>query len=111
SSSIWMLVDPPEGNFNVVATSTVAASTVVGAMTFTGVDQSTPLGSPVWTGNSAFYAGGDVVTLNVPSSPGDLIFDLFTRAATDAYAAGAGQTIHWNQTVSTNHRGNGSTKS
>ncbi len=42
-ASIWYLVNPPSGTANVVVTSTALKGAVIGVISFTGVDQTTPV--------------------------------------------------------------------
>lgn len=103
---IYKLVAPDTGTHDVVVSfSTVPdLGCVVGVVTFTGVDPTTPLGTFV-------SATGDnnAPTVNVSSATGELVFDtLWSYYATTA-TAGAGQTQQWNTTSSTG-RGSGSTE-
>ena len=69
---IWGLVAPSTGAGNVVITFSAALQegAVAGVTTFTGVNQSTPLGSFV----SAIGSDSSPATVNVPSAAGELVF-------------------------------------
>jgi hypothetical protein len=69
---IWRLINPASGTANVVVNLSGSTDGVsVGATTFTGVDQTTPLGtfaSAIGTNNSP--------TVNVTSAAGELVYDV-----------------------------------
>jgi hypothetical protein len=91
---IWSLVAPNTGTNNLVVTLSGANGDgfVVGAMTFTGVDQDTPLGT--FSSASGHSAGGSTV---VSSAAGELVFSTLNiqTTANDDLIPGAGQTEHW----------------
>jgi hypothetical protein len=89
---IYGLVDPAPGTHDLVVNFSTAPSNggVVGVMTFTGVDQNTPLGSFA----SASGPSG-TASVDVPSSPGELVFDSINYGEGSA-TVGAGQTEQWN---------------
>ncbi|MFQ5566191.1 MAG: DUF4347 domain-containing protein, partial [Paracoccaceae bacterium] len=76
---------------------------VIGVMTFTGVDQTTPLGA--FASDSGFSASASTT---VSSAPGELVFGVVgVDDGTDydlTTGAGAGQTVHWDLAIS---EGNG----
>jgi len=103
---IWKLVAPSTGPGNVVVTFSAPLNLegVAGAMTFIGVDQSSPLG------NFASAIGNDTTpaTVEVESAAGELVFGVvaceYRNVTTDP-----SQTEYWNITVD-NTRGAGSTE-
>lgn len=72
---IWMLVDPPTGTHNVVITfsADLKRYAVGGVITFTGVDQTDPLGT--FAGNNATSSSASVT---VPSAIGELVLGVFS---------------------------------
>ncbi len=93
---IWSLVAPDTGTHNVVITFSAALNqeAVAGVMTFTGVDQSTPLGS--------FYSAQDddtaTASLNITSTEGEFVYGVIA-AEYDALTAGSGMDEQWNMSV------------
>ncbi|MEW6129149.1 MAG: C25 family cysteine peptidase [Acidobacteriota bacterium] len=71
---IWALVNPPTGSQTITATLSSAAKFVVGAVLFTGVDQTNPTTGFVSTSGHA-----TPISLTVPSSTGDLVVDVYGR--------------------------------
>ncbi|HEX7655194.1 MAG TPA: hypothetical protein VF607_16920, partial [Verrucomicrobiae bacterium] len=75
-SEIWSLVNPPSGSNNVVVTLTNGATRplVVGVMTLTGVNQTTPLGAfaAVQCGNSTSPTDSPIVTNS--TAAGEMVF-------------------------------------
>jgi phosphodiesterase/alkaline phosphatase D-like protein len=90
--AIYYLTNPASGTANVVVTFSGAVNAVVGAASFTGVDQTTPLGTAA-TANGG-QNGTTTATVNVTTEVGDLVFD--TVAAGRTPTVGAGQTALWN---------------
>jgi len=72
---IWKLVDPPTGTHNVVITfsADLKRYAVGGVITFTGVDQTDPLGT--FAGNNATSSSASVT---VPSAIGELVLGVFS---------------------------------
>ena len=80
---------------------------VLGVVSFTGVDQTTPLGSFV----SDFQQDGPTpVTLTVPSAAGELVFDTLACEDCGPLTVGGNQTEHWNDQDSNFSFGAGSTE-
>jgi len=106
---IYSLINPPSGTHTVYVdySSSPDWGSVVGVMTFTGVDQTNPLGS---------FAGatGDSSTpsVNVSSAAGELVFDTFMEDWGPRTAwVGGGQTQRWNNNDGGNDwAGGGSTE-
>lgn len=96
---LWQLVAPAIGTNNVEVTLSDPPdrSQAVGAMSFTGVDQSTPLGTPVSGGGT----GSDNLTsLIVASAVADLVIDGVAEQPDGAFGTltvGAGQTERYKE--------------
>ena len=89
---IYSMVDPPSGTYNVVVNfnTSVTRGAVVGVSTFSGINISTPLGTPASTTGSS----GNV-SLNIPSSEGEYVFSTVTkRNASSGFTTS--QTQFWN---------------
>ena len=91
---IWALLAPDVGTFNVdIAFSSPTDGNTAGVMTFTGVDQSTPLGAFA----SGFGYGESTASATVSSAADELVFGVVSiddpnfRVLTE----GAGQTERW----------------
>ena len=91
---IWALLAPDVGTFNVdIAFSSPTDGNTAGVMTFTGVDQSTPLGAFA----SDFGYGESTASATVSSAADELVFGVVSiddpnfRVLTE----GAGQTERW----------------
>jgi hypothetical protein len=105
---IWKLVNPSTGTDQQVlvtlsATPTKAAG--AGAVSFTGVDQSTPLGTFA-------SAGGDKsspAAVDVTSASGEMVFGV-ACSEYGALSGFSGGTEHWNQNFGTDTYGAGGTK-
>ncbi len=95
---IWSLVNPPSGSNTVSVTFNDAfddpvneEGANVGAVSFTGVHQGTPLGTFV----SAAASGVTPMTVNVSSAVGELVFDTVARKGA-AVTVDPSQTEQWN---------------
>jgi hypothetical protein len=110
---MWYLIAPSTGTNNVVVTLSGGATArfVVGAVSFTNVDQTSPLGTFQSANNSTATA-----SVTVTSAPGELVVGaLAKRISTEGATVGAGQTEYWNRvtsnaTATNNEWGAGSTK-
>jgi hypothetical protein len=91
---IWQLVAPDTGTNNVVITFSdrLTYGAVAGVMTFTGVDQITPLGTFVGASDSS--AGP--ATVDVSSATNELVFDTVSCETCTSLTVGGGQTQRWN---------------
>jgi hypothetical protein len=110
-AEIWQLVNPATGTNTVTVTLSGNSKFVGGAATFTGVHQTTPLGTfASATGNST------TPSVNVTSAEGEAVVDtLAQRNSATTAAADSSQTERWNAVTSggtnaTNVRGAGSTE-
>jgi len=95
---IWSLVAPETGTHDVVVTfdKDLVSSGSAGVLTFTNVDQATPVGPFA----NAKGIGAGPVTVDVPSGQGELVFAV-GGSEDGALTVGAGQTEHWNLTSGT----------
>ena len=97
---MWYLLNPPTGNLstvvsvNIPSTKTVGVS--AGATTFTGVDQTVPLGTFV----SADGAAGTASQLDVPSVVNGMILDTLAIGGNRTATPAGPQVSQWNQTSS-----------
>ncbi len=108
--AIYKLVNPPSGNNTVTVnfSSDPTKGAVVNVSTFTGVDQTNPLGlfaSNEYTSNT----NGTNPNVNVSSTNGDLVFDISTTRNATASPT-PGQTQKWNMLGGTEVYSAGSTK-
>ena len=104
-SEIWMLVNPPSGTTNLLVklSSATTMYLTAGIMTFSNVNQTTPVGNMAKaTGHSTTQR------VTVASDTNSLVFAVLAGAAT-TYTAGSGQTARWNASPGT-VQGCGSTK-
>jgi hypothetical protein len=111
-AEIWQLVNPATGANTVTVTLSAGSKFVGGAVTFTGVHQTTPFGTFV-------PATGTSITpsVNVTSAAAEAVIDtLAQRNSATTAAADSSQTGRWNDVTSgaggtaTNVRGAGSTE-
>jgi len=93
----WSLLAPATGTANVVVTFNLPAFTTegvaAGVVTFTGVDQTVPLG----TFTSADGANGAASQLDVPSVVNGMILDTLAVGGNRTVAVPGPQTSEWNQ--------------
>ncbi|MCZ4312787.1 DUF4347 domain-containing protein [Comamonadaceae bacterium G21597-S1] len=93
---LWSLVAPTVAAGTVNVTLSSATTLVAGATSYSGVDQSTPLGAAVkGSGNSA------TASVVVPASSGDLVVDIVGARQVSSFALGANQTQNFAQTQGT----------
>ncbi|HEX9895911.1 MAG TPA: hypothetical protein VGA78_18410, partial [Gemmatimonadales bacterium] len=92
---IWRLIAPPTGTYNVIITfsAPLRRAATVGVMTFTGVHQTTPLGT---FASATGQAPTTEPSVNVTSASGELVFDTVACESCTSLTVGAGQTQRWN---------------
>ena len=107
---IWGRVAPNTGTADIRVTfdATLNDGGVVGAMSFTGVDQSTPYGAFV----SDFDNSGssNLATVDVSSAVGELVFDTVACETCTSLTVGAGQDERWNTDNANSDFGGASTE-
>ena len=103
---IWRLIAPDTGTHDVVVTfsADLLQEGFAGVVTFTGVHQTTPLGT-----FASAAADGITATVNVSSATGELVFDVLAAEYSTSATVGAGQTQRWN-IILTGSIGAGSTE-
>ena len=97
--NIWYLVNPPTGTFNIIASFSGAVAPVGGATSWSGVNQTTPLGAFA----SAFSATTtNPATVNIPSAVGEIVQDTvsYGKQTTTDHTVGSGQTQKWSDATS-----------
>ena len=87
---LWYKVAPPTGANDVVVSLSVSAGVVGGATSWTGVDQTTPLGTAAFTSSESSLA-----TVDVSSAVGEVVVDVVSTEAA-AVTVGPGQAQRWN---------------
>ncbi len=93
-TQIWRLVNPASGTANVVVNGTGIASgdaVHVGATTFTGVNQTTPLGTA-----ANAIGTGTAASVTATSAAGELVFATLALDDSRTATSAAGQTDLWN---------------
>ncbi len=90
-ASLFLLVAPPPGTANVVVTLFGPEDVVGGAVSFTGVDQGTPVG-----GFASGRGTGTLASVTVASAPDEVVVDtVAARGNAPAITVGAGQAQLW----------------
>ena len=106
---IYSLVAPTPGTADVVInfSSALDDGAIAGVMTFTGVDETTPLGT------FASAIGDDTATASVtiPSAADELVFGVVTCEYDPISTAVTGQDVHWNTNTGNGNYGAGGTNS
>jgi hypothetical protein len=104
--SIYQLVNPPSGTATITVnfSSSPDKGAVVSVTTYSGVDQTNPLGT-----FATAQATSTNPTVTVNSSTGDLIYDV-VAIRNQTVTVGAGQTQRWNLNSGSDMNGAGSTK-
>lgn len=88
--SLWYLIAPASGAHNVVATASTTVEIWAAAQSFTGVDQTTPLGTIV---TNTLDSGQTTTSVNVSSATGDIVADTFySSSVAGTPTVGSGQT-------------------
>lgn len=96
---IWRLVNPSAGPGSVVVAlaGSTAHSLAAGVTTFTGVDQTTPLGT---FASNAATTGSPTVT--VTSASGEVVYSIAAQDSSPTLTTPSGQSQLWNRAVGTN---------
>lgn len=104
--SMWYLINPPVGSNTINVNMSAAARFVANAVSYSGVNQINPLGTPVTGRGSSIRTG----SLSVPSASGEVVVDVFARRGdltTNPITAGTGQTVRWNERTTMNNANTG----
>ena len=100
----WYLIAPTTGTNNVVVTMSAAARTVVGAISRTGVHQTTPLGTAATASGTS-----TAPSVTVTSATDELVDDALTASVAGAVlTAGTGQTERYDTFYDPSIQGGGS---
>jgi len=99
--AIFYKVAPSVGTHVLTETHNGSAN-YMGATSFCGVHQSTPIGTP--NGNDDDGLGTTPATVDVASAGGELVIDAVYGKTGDLMTAGAGQTQQWQSSPSGSHR-------
>lgn len=93
---LWQLIDPPLGTGDVAVTfsADLMQYAVVGAISFTGVNQSTPLGS--FAGN---HATSSAASVTVPSEANELVLGVFSCETCGSVAGSSPAVQRWSATL------------
>ncbi|MHA2174720.1 MAG: hypothetical protein ACXAB2_02315 [Candidatus Hodarchaeales archaeon] len=106
---IWSLVNPPTGtnNGSVTLSGVSTDDIALGVISYTGVDQTTPIGTSIIQKGKSKYPW-----VTVPSKSGDLVQDAMGSFSTELPSEGSGQIRRWRVQMGTtsNRYGVGSTK-
>lgn len=94
-ASIWYLIAPATGANNVVVTLASSQEFVAAARSYTGVSQTTPLGTA-----ASANATSTAPSVNVSSAADELVHDVVDVIGSNTYTIGAGQTERWTKTAS-----------
>lgn len=99
---LWRIVAPLSGPNNVVVSGTGAKEKIAGATSWTGVHQTTPLGT------AAFATGTSITpSVGVASATGEVVVDTVMIVDTASLTVGVGQTQRWNGPLG-DYKGGGS---
>ncbi len=90
--SLWILVAPPSGPADVVVTLNGTEDIAAGAVSFTGVEQGTPVG-----GSASRRGTSALASVTIASAPEEVVVDaVAARGNALTITPGAGQTPLWN---------------
>lgn len=95
-ASLWYLVNPASGANNVIVTLASAQEWTAAAVSFTGVNQTTPLGTA-----ASANGFGSTASVNVSSASDELVYDTVNVNGPVTLTAGASQTSRWTREAST----------
>lgn len=99
-AELWRLVAPPITTANVVVSLSANERPICGATSWTGVDQTTPLGTAATASGTTSGSGTNQPSVDVSSASNEVVHDVLAVDATNAVAVGAGQTQVWSQSSS-----------
>src|SRR5256712_786574 len=108
TGSIWYLVNPPSGTASVVVTSTPSKGAIVGVISFTGVDQSTPIPTTATNDNANGRTSPATVSIT-NANANSWVMDLVGSGHIGAFTNGASTTTQWNLDSGSTNAGASST--
>lgn len=73
-AELWYLINPPVGTFSATLNASASRNLAGGAMSFTGVHQTAPVGTYAQTGGQ-----GNATSVNVSSAPGEMVVDVVAQ--------------------------------
>ncbi len=93
---VWQLVAPPVGTHNVVVTfnKDLKKAAVAGVTTFTGVDQTTPVGATATANGKSTQA-----SVTITAAANELVWSVVDAKKPVTLTPGASQTEHWQRTT------------
>lgn len=97
TAEIWYLLAPATGTHTVAATFTDLARAHLGAVSYTAVNQSTPLGT--YASNTGTSTAPSVT---VTSATGDVVIAVGAERGTETFTTGASQTMRWEADAASN---------
>ena len=90
ATELWYLIAPPTGPNDIVVTLSANKKLAAGATSWTGVHQTTPLGTAVFAPGNSLSASVDVT-----SATGEVVVDALANKSSTSRTVGADQTQHW----------------
>ncbi|TMP99231.1 MAG: hypothetical protein E6K99_05470, partial [Thaumarchaeota archaeon] len=108
TGSIWYLVNPPSGTASVVVTSTPSKGAIVGVISFTGVDQSTPIPTTATNDNANGRTSPATVSIT-NANANSWVMDLVGSGHIGGFTNGASTTTQWNLDSGSTNAGASST--
>jgi len=97
-SELWYLTNPPAGSSNVIVTMSTTSNVIVGAYSFFGVDQTTPIGE----GNKNQAVSGSSVSTSFSSTySNSWVVDSVAVASSTNITPNGGQTSKWTSSIGT----------
>src|SRR3989475_102101 len=108
TGSIWYLVNPPSGTASFVVTSTPSKGAIVGVISFTGVDQSTPIPTTATNDNANGRTSPATVSIT-NANANSWVMDLVGSGHIGGFTNGASTTTQWNLDSGSTNAGASST--
>src|SRR5205823_5025461 len=107
-ASMWYLVNPPSGTASVVVTTTASKRAVIGVVSFTGVDQTTPI--PTTAKNDNANGATSPATVSITNANANAwVMDVVGSGDLHGFTNGASTTTQWN-VINSGNSGASSTK-
>src|SRR5256712_3820101 len=108
TGSIWYLVNPPSGTASVVVSSSPSKGAIIGVISFTGVDQSTPI--PTTATNDNANGRTSPATVSITNANANAwVMDLVASGHIGGFTNGASTTTQWNLDSGSTNAGASST--